>query len=55
MTCEYCDHFQYVGYTLKGDNMGQCRFNPPTKEGWPTVSKDDWCGKYEQKDTGEKK
>ena len=34
---------------------GMCRKNPPQKNsesvnGWPSVSVDDWCGGFEQKE-----
>ena len=24
-----------------------CHFSPPTTEGWPSVSDNDWCGRFE--------
>lgn len=47
--------------TCKFYNAGECRFNPPTfaevasyrglevVSRFPSVKKDDWCGKYKQK------
>jgi hypothetical protein len=26
----------------------QCRYYPPTADGWPTVERDDWCGHHKR-------
>jgi hypothetical protein len=53
--CQNCQYSKLSGYSVK---ELQCRFRPPKAvvmgEGdesriatvWPTVSEDDWCGKF---------
>jgi len=30
---------------------GRCRRNPPSDGGFPEVAHDDWCGRFERKET----
>lgn len=32
---------------------GRCRFNPPGLHGWPAVTQNEWCGRFEPKDIPE--
>ena len=42
-TCPNCLYWDRHG----GDPYGVCRANPPTGNGWPRTSRDDWCGHWE--------
>ncbi|MEM8776532.1 MAG: hypothetical protein AAGF53_15970 [Pseudomonadota bacterium] len=49
-TCKACAFFaDHVGGS---ETAGKCHANPPMPSGdnravWPTVSADDWCGRFE--------
>lgn len=50
-TCKQCKFFEEIRF--KG---GECRFNPPQliegyRAGWPGVQGNDWCGRFEQKNS----
>ena len=54
MTCQECKFFSVNKYT---PSLGDCKFNSPTvllgqfgtMTVFPEVSKDDWCGKFQDK------
>ena len=47
-TCNTCKFFQEIKF--KG---GECRFESPkgSTGGWPPTQRDEWCGRFEQKDS----
>ncbi|MEL6376019.1 MAG: hypothetical protein AAFQ04_02335 [Pseudomonadota bacterium] len=49
-TCKACAF--YADHANTSTDNGLCHANPPTPDGenraiWPTVSADDWCGRFE--------
>lgn len=49
---ERCSNCRYYGEDPERDpeEMGECRYNPPTHKGWPNVLPDDWCREYSEKE-----
>lgn len=51
--CKTCAFFEdHTKAQTKADDAGLCHFNPPVanndkRAAWPTVSADDWCGRFE--------
>lgn len=43
--CADC-HFWDVVPDEDGHVLGLCRRNPPTYDGWPMTSGEDWCGEF---------
>ena len=53
-TCSGCEYFHPEGRkrnprTASGYE-GECHFNPPTNDGWPTVEPDNSCGHWKEKE-----
>lgn len=43
--CGNCKFFSGISGGIRGQQMGKCRFNPPT-DGFPRVQETDWCGQW---------
>ena len=48
MNCLKCNFF-YHDKQLKGEVNGDCRFDPPNPNGFPSVKSSWWCGKFKKK------
>jgi len=51
MKCEKCIYFveakkETFEIYEPDKSIGTCRFNPPSFEGFPKVSSNDWCGQH---------
>lgn len=49
MLCGTCIAFvpKYTSRSQRENHIiGRCRYNAPTREGWPVVFSDDWCQKH---------
>ncbi len=47
-TCSQCKHFCHVP-SKHGYMNAECRYNPPTHDGFPNVSDSHWCRCFEEK------
>ena len=55
--CRYCHHPHYWRFDDDDGEASfvvmetcQCRRNPPTGNGFPTIRADDWCGAFDRSD-----
>lgn len=44
--CDECRHWKPVD-DGDGNDIGQCRRFPPTYDGWPMTTGEDWCGEWQ--------
>ena len=48
--CGSCEYYKKESSTTQvGDEMGDCRYNPPSSNGHPKVFSTGWCGQYKNK------
>lgn len=45
-SCKDCKFWISANPTDTDWEYGECRFSPPTTDGWPRVSDTQWCGSY---------